>query len=113
MRKPFLQKWRKSILDKYKVRIYPKAVRELDSIYEYIAKEKQAPENAKGQVDRIKKAILGLNAFPQSHQERMEGRYAGKGYRQLIVDNYIVIFKIDETDKNVYVVTIQYQGRNL
>ena len=113
MQKQFLQKWRKSILDKYKVRIYPKAIRELDSIYEYIAKEKQALENAKGQVDRIKKAILDLNAFPQSHQERMEGRYAGKGYRQLIIDNYIVIFKIDETDKSVYVVTIQYQGRNL
>ena len=45
------------------------AIRELDHIYEYIANEKLAPENAKGQVDRIKKAILGLETFPQSHQE--------------------------------------------
>jgi len=41
-------------LDKYKVMINPRAIRELDSIYEYIANEKLAPENAKGQVDRIK-----------------------------------------------------------
>lgn len=100
-------------MDKYKVKINPKAIRELDSIYEYIAKEKLAPENAYGQVDRIKKAILKLDKFPQSHQERNEGRYAGKGYRQLLIDNYIVIFRIDETHKTVYVVTIQYQGRNL
>ncbi len=41
-------------MDKYKVKVNPRAIRELDHIYEYIANEKLAPENAKGQVDRIK-----------------------------------------------------------
>ncbi len=100
-------------MDKYKVMINPRAMRELDSIYEYIANEKLASENAKRQVDRIKKAVLSLGTFPQSHQERNEGRYAGKSYRQLLMDNYIAIFRIDEPHKTVYVVTIQYQGRNL
>ena len=100
-------------MDEYKVRINPKAIRDLESIYEYIALQKQAPENAKRQVDRIKNAILQLNTFPQSHQERVEGRYAEKGYRQLLVDNYIAIFRIDEERKIVTVVTIQYQGRDL
>lgn len=99
-------------MDKYTVKINSRAIRELDSIYKYIANEKLAPENAKGQVDRIKKAILNLDTFPQSHQERNEGHYTGKGYRQLLVDNYIAIFRIDEAEKIVYVVTIQYQGRN-
>ena len=100
-------------MDKYKVKVNPRAIRELDHIYEYTANEKLVPENAKGQVDRIKKAIFNLDTFPQSHQERNEGRYAGKGYRQLRIDNYIAIFRIDESLKTVYVVTIQYQGRNL
>lgn len=113
MQRWFLRNWRKSILDKYKVMINPRAIRELDNIYEYIANEKLAPENAKGQVDRIKKAVLSLDTFPQSHQERNEGRYAGKSYRQLLIDNYIAIFRIDEPHKTVYVVTIQYQGRKL
>lgn len=108
-----MRNWRKSILDKYKVKINPKAIRELDSIYDYIANEKLAPENAGGQIDRIKRAVLSLDTFPQSHQKRNVGRYAGKGYRQLLINNYVVIFRIDETDKTVYVVTIQYQGRNL
>lgn len=68
----------KKYFDKYKVKINPRAIRELDGIYQYIANEKLAPENAKGQVD-----------------------------------NYIVIFRMDEINKVVYVVTIQYQGRNL
>ena len=100
-------------MDKYKVKISPRAIRELDSIYKYIASEKMVPENSKGQLGRIKKAILNLDTFPQSHQERNEGRYAGKGYRQQLIDNYIAIFRIDESSKTVYVVTIQYQGRNL
>ena len=100
-------------MDKYKVKINPRAIRELDQIYNYIANEKLAPENAKGQVDRIKNAILNLNTFPHSHQERNEGKYAGKSYRQLLIDNYIAVFRIDESAKIVYVITIQYQGRNL
>ena len=100
-------------MNKYKIKITPRAIRELDHIYEYIANEKLAPENAIGQINRIKKAILSLDIFPQSHQERNEGRYGGKGYRQLLIDNYIAIFRIDESLKTVYVITIQYQGRNL
>ncbi len=100
-------------MDKYKVRVNPRAIRELDNIYEYIANQKLDPENAKGQIDRFKKAILSLDTFPQSHQERNEGRYSGKGYRQLLIDNYISVFRIDEPSKTVYVITIQYQGRNL
>ncbi len=99
-------------MDKYKVKVYPKAVRELDEIYRYIAVNKLSPENAKAQTERIKDAILSLDTMPGSHQDRITGRYAGKGYKQLLVDNYMAIFKIDEINKTVYVVTIQYQGRN-
>ena len=50
-------------MDKYKVKVNPRAIRELDLIYEYIVNEKLASENAKGQVDRIKKSILSLDTF--------------------------------------------------
>lgn len=99
-------------MDKYEVYLSAKAFRDLDGIFAYIAYEKQSPENARGQEERIWKALKTLETFPQSHQERNGGRYAGQGYRQLVIDNYIAIFKIDETKKMVNVVTIQYQGRN-
>jgi toxin ParE1/3/4 len=100
-------------MDKYKVQLYPRAFRDIDDIYSYIALEKLAPENAKGQTDRIWNAIKSLDTFPSSHQDRLEGRYAGKGYKQLIIDNYLAIFKIDEDKKVVYVATVQYQGKNI
>jgi plasmid stabilization system protein ParE len=100
-------------MDKYRIKLNKRAFKDIDSIFEYIALEKLSPENAKGQTDRIWNALKALDTFPQSHQERNEGRYAGKGYRQLIIDNYIAIFRIDESTKTVYIVTVQYQGRNL
>ena len=45
--------------------------------------------------------------------QKKGGNYAGKGYRQLLIDNYLAIFKIDEQRKIVKIITIQYQGRNL
>jgi toxin ParE1/3/4 len=65
-------------MDKYKVKLNRRAFRDIDSIFEYIALEKQSPENAKGQTDRIWEALKSLDTFQQSHQERTEGRYAGK-----------------------------------
>ena len=85
----------------------------IDSIYAYIALEKLAPENEKSQTDRIWAAIESLDSFPSAHQDRQVGKYAGRGYKQLLIDNYMAIFKIDEQNKTVYVVTVQYQGRNI
>ena len=42
MQKQYLQNWRKSILDKYKVKINPKAAGDIDHIYEYLAEDRLA-----------------------------------------------------------------------
>ena len=100
-------------MGKYKVMLYPKAFRDIDGIYAYIALEKLAPENARSQTDRIWAAIETLDSFPSAHQDRQVEKYAGKGHKQLMIDNYVAIFKIDEQSKTVYVVTVQYQGWNI
>ena len=100
MPKWLFQNWRKSILDRYEVKLMKRAYRDIEDIYAYIAHEKLASENAEGQVSRIKKAILGLDELPQSHQDRLVGRYAQKGYKQLVIDNYIAIFRINESKKD-------------
>ena len=100
-------------MDDYKILLYPQAYRDIEEIYLYITLVKYAPEIAKEQTDRIWSAIRSLSSFPYSHQDHLEGKYAGKGYKQLLIDNYIAIYKIDEDKKAVEVITIQYSGRNL
>lgn len=100
-------------MERYKIKLNSRAFKDINGIFAYIALERQSPEYAQNQTDRIWKALKNLDTFPQSHQERNEGKYAGKGYRQLLIDNYIAIFRIDEANKTVFVVTIQYQGKNM
>ena len=76
---------------KYEVLLYPRAYRDIEEIYSYLALEKLEPGIAKDQTDRIWDAVFSLESYPESHQDRLTGRYAGKGYKQLIIDNYIAI----------------------
>lgn len=48
---------------KYHIKLYPRAYRDMEEIYRYIAIEKQVPENAKAQTDRIWKAIKNWRLF--------------------------------------------------
>lgn len=45
---------------------------------------------------------------PYRRAERKYGFYAFKGYRQLIVENYIIIYEVLENEKVVAVVTVKY-----
>ena len=100
-------------MDKYKVLLYPQAYRDIEEIYMYLAFNKLAPDAAKRQTDRIKEAIEFLSAFPNAHQDRLEGKFAGKGYKQLLIDSYMAIYKVDDAEKIVKVITVQYQGKDI
>ena len=41
-----------------------------------------SPENAEGQTGRIWGAIKSLEQLPESHQDRLVGQFAGKGYNE-------------------------------
>ena len=95
-------------MDKYKVSLTNRALRNLDDIYVYIAQTLLVPETALGLVDKIEKEILSLEEMPYRFPERKTGAYANKGYRQLFVGNYTVIYRIDEKRRQVIVITIRY-----
>lgn len=98
--------------DKYTVKLYPKALRDLDGIYEYIFAILQAPEHAVNQLERLELKLFTLEENPYRCAERRKGIYANRGYRELLVDNYVVIYKIDEKSREVHIMTVQYSGRN-
>ena len=98
-------------MDKYEIMLYPRAYRDIHDIYAYIALEKLSPETAKEQTDRIWQAIKKLELFPKSHQDRLVGRYAGKEYKQLIIDNYIAIFKVDEKQEKSICIDSAISGK--
>lgn len=95
-------------MDKYTVKMFPQAYRDLDLIYEQIALNSHYDKSAIEVVERIEKAILSLDEQPYRGAERKRGFYAYKGYRQLFVLGYIIIYEILEPEKIVAIVTIKY-----
>lgn len=95
-------------MDEYTVKISPRAARDLDEIYCYIADALKAIGAAQNLADQLEKAILSLDTMPYCGAERKVGAFADKGYRQLFVKNFTVIYRIDENHKLVIIVTIRY-----
>lgn len=96
--------------DQYQVMLMGRALRDLDGIYHYIAQNLLEPGTALNLVNEIESEILSLEQFPNRCPLRKSGAYANKGYRQLFVKNYTVIFRVDEAEKKVVVVTVRYSA---
>lgn len=94
--------------DVYKVKLMSRALRDLDGIYKYIAETLLEPGTALKLVEEIEREILSLEHFPNRCPTHKTGAYANKGYRQLFVKNYTAIFRVDEAEKTVIVVTVRY-----
>ena len=95
-------------MDKYRVVLTPRALRDLDGIYLYIARTFLEPGTALNLVDAIEREIFSLEIMPNRWPERRTGAYAGKGYRQLFVKNYTAVYRVDEAERLVCVVTVRY-----
>ncbi len=99
-------------MDKYIIKLLPKAYRDIDEIYSYILEEFKEPKLAEKIVNSIEDSILGLEYYPKRGAERKVGVYANKGYRQLFVKNYTIVYRIDEKLKYVVIVTVRYSPSN-
>jgi addiction module RelE/StbE family toxin len=99
-------------LDRYTVFISPQAYRDLEEIYAYIATELLVPYTAADLVDEIEEAILSLEQLPERGAERKTGIYANKGYKQLFVKNYTIVYRVDSDSKTVLIITVKYSHQN-
>ena len=92
----------------YAVKLMNRAVQDLDDIYRYVFDALQAPRTAGDLIDTLEAGILSLQNMPYRCPERRQGAYANRGYRQLLVKNYTVIYRVDEENKQVLIVTVRY-----
>lgn len=95
-------------MDKYKIRLMARAARDLDDIYNYIADEFKAPGTARHMASILEETILGLDEMPYRGAIRKVGAFANKGYRQLFVKNFTIVYRIDEAKKTVIIITVRY-----
>ena len=98
-------------METYNVKLTPRALQDLDSIYTYISQSLMEPDTALKLLSRLEEAIFSLEQLPQRGALRKTGAYANRGYRQLLVENYLAVYRIDEVNRQVILLTVQYSHR--
>lgn len=95
-------------MDKYEVKLYARAYRDMEDIYAYIANNLHDPNAAQNIIDEIENAVFSLELMPERGAVRRSGIYANRDYRQLFVGNYIIVYRVKKEEKQVHIVTIRY-----
>lgn len=95
-------------MDRFTIKLLPRAYRDIDQIYGHILEAFMVTETAENLVKSVEDAILGLEEFPYRGSERKVGVYANRGYRQLFIKNFTIVYRIDEKMKCVIIVTVKY-----
>ena len=85
----------------YQIIISEQAAQDMSDIYEYIYTTIGMPQIAMAQFNRIAAAIETLNIFPERIKVMTDAKRPNKQFRQLLIDNYSVIFTISEHTVNV------------
>ena len=93
---------------KYTVKLMQRASSDLDDIYNHIADDFKETGTAEKMADSLEEAILSLNEIPYRGSIRRTGAFANRGYRQLFVKNFTIVYRIDEARKMVIIVTVRY-----
>jgi len=100
-------------LDKYHVMLKKVAYNDIDDIYEYISDSLQNNDAATDLINQFEKVIISLESMPYRGTERKIGMFANKGYRQVFVGSFVIIYRVDSKLKQVIVVKVVYVGRDI
>jgi len=96
----------------YKLTISKEAHKDTDSIVHYIAEELVNPAAAAGFLDDVEKSYHVVVNKPYMYSLCHDARLNREGYRKIVIKNYIIIYRIDDETKAVYIMRIIYGGRN-
>ena len=86
---------------------------DLRNIFIYIAYNLGSRDNAEGQVNRIREAIKGLANYPKRNPLVPYEPWVSIGMRRLNVDNYVVLYVVDEINERAEIVRIPYGAMDL
>lgn len=97
---------------RYKLKFAPKASEDLEQIYSYITGLLMAEIAADNLLEKIEISIMRLEIFPYSGSFIVDEPLKNRGYRKLIIENYIAFYLVNEQEKQVVIMRILYGAQN-
>lgn len=98
--------------NKYKISFTKDSIFEMDNIYDYITENLYNIQAAKNLMQKVENSIYTLKNMPRKYMIVKKVDELDLEYRRIVVDNFIIIYTINEYIKTVYIVHIYYSGSN-
>jgi addiction module RelE/StbE family toxin len=95
--------------NKYQIRYLPIAEKDLKEIVSYIQNDN--PKTALNLLNEIDESISQLNIFPYKGKTPEDDYLQSKGYRMIVIKNYIVFYVVNENIKEVEIRRILHGKR--
>ena len=99
-------------INKYKLIITPTAYEEMIEIYDYISKKLYAENAAKKLMKKVEEKIERLKYTPKLYAKIEKIDKLRRNYRRIIINNYIILYTIDEENNTVFISHMYYGRRN-
>ena len=96
----------------YELLITEFAEQDLDGIVEYIAVKLANPPAAGTFLDNVEACYESLSRTPRMFCACEDKYLKRKGYRKALINNYVLIFRIDGKARKVYVLRFFYAGQD-
>jgi len=99
-----------SIDENYEVVFTEECRKEIRKVYKYIKENLYADNAARALMNKIEKLISNLASTPKMYVEIKSYMGLKRSYRRIAIDNYVLLYTIDEEKKKVYVSHMYYGG---
>jgi plasmid stabilization system protein ParE len=96
----------------YRLVISRQAHLDVDNITAYIAVKLRNPQAAARFLDDVEKCYLSVVKNPHLYILCPEEPLRNKGYRRVLIKNYIVFYHIDEPENKIFIVRVIYGSRD-
>ena len=100
------------MIEPYEIIVTSDANDDLAALRDYIAVTLAARETARSYILAIRKEIASLAVMPERVKLVDTEPWRTRGFRRVLVRNFFVYYRIDETEKRVYILNVIYARRN-
>ena len=110
MPEKFLKNGKKNM--EYKVKLTDNFLDEFEEIYNYISDKLKNVDASNRLREKVIYNVLLLENSPKMFTQIEKVDRVERQYRRMIINNYVILYTIDDPEKIVYIAHIYYGGRN-
>lgn len=96
----------------YQVLLVPAAEKDLEALKNYIVDVLKTPQTALAYIRSLREMMISLSEMPARYKVFDDESWHSYGIRRVLVKNTFIYYRIDDNEKNVFILGVIYSKRD-